>query len=161
MCRVLVSLLLFPLFLGACAVADLTQLALVLVGDAVLYIPSPSLTRDQTDAQSDARYAQFDARLTEMAGANERQLLGAMGRVPDNSYQLDDLTKVLQWRWDETYISPSCSPTYHGRPSGGYPPSLVHESCVVDWTVTKGTSQTYHWVGYGCRSVTLVSYPVP
>jgi hypothetical protein len=135
MCRVLVSLLLFPLL--AC---------------------------DQTYAQFDARTdAQFDARLSEMAGANERQLLGAMGRIPDNSYRLDDQTKVLQWVWDTSYISPSyispsCSPR---RGFGGYSPRLVRESCLVEWTVTKGTSQRYHWVGYGCRSVTLMSSPAP
>src|SRR5262249_1336600 len=33
---------------------------------------------------------QFDLRLREMAGTDERGLLGSMGRIPDNSYQLDD-----------------------------------------------------------------------
>ena len=61
MCRVLVSLLLFSLL--ACSIADQTD--------------------DQNFAQLDARYAQFDARLRGMAGANERQLLGAMGRIPN------------------------------------------------------------------------------
>jgi hypothetical protein len=31
----------------------------------------------------DQTYAQFDARLRGMAGANERQLLDAMGRIPN------------------------------------------------------------------------------
>ena len=39
-----------------------------------------------------------------MAGSNERGLLGGMGRIPDNSYQLDEDTKILQWRWDTSYI---------------------------------------------------------
>lgn len=106
--------------------------------------------------------AQFDARLREMTGTNERQLLGSMGRIPDNSYQLDDQTKVLQWRWDTSYISPGWAPTYYRRTwIGGFPPTLVREGCIVEWTVAKGTSQTYHWQGTGCRSVTLVSSPVP
>ena len=71
MCRVLVSLLLFSLL--ACSIADQTN--------------------DQNFAQLDARYAQFDARLRGMAGANERQLLGAMGRIPDTIYQVADQTK--------------------------------------------------------------------
>jgi len=78
MCRVLVSLLLFSLL--ACSIADQTD--------------------DQNFAQLDTRYAQFDARLRGMAGANERQLLGAMGRIPDTSYQVGDQTNVLQWWWD-------------------------------------------------------------
>jgi hypothetical protein len=76
MCRVLVSLLLFSLL--ACSIAI-------------------DQTDDQNFAQLDARYAQFDARLRGMAGANERQLLGAMGRIPDTSYQVGDQTNVLQW----------------------------------------------------------------
>ena len=54
---------------------------------------------------------QFDMRLREMAGIDERGLLGSMGRIPDNSYQLDDDTKVLQWRWDTSYISPGMPPS--------------------------------------------------
>ena len=132
MCRVLASLLLFSLV--AC-----------------------SLAIDQTGDQT---YANFDARLRQMAGANERQLLSAMGRIPDSSYQFGDQTKVLQWSWDTSYDSPSCSPRYHGRRSiGVYPPSLIRENCIVQWTLANGTSQTYHWQGYGCRSVTLVSFP--
>jgi hypothetical protein len=99
--------------------------------------------------------AQFDARLREMAGTNERQLVSAMGRSPDNSYRLDDQTKILQWRWDRSYISPGWSPPryYRGRSIDENPPTLVRESCRVEWTVSKGTSQTYHWEGDGCRSV--------
>jgi hypothetical protein len=114
------------------------------------------------DLTDDRSYANFDARLREMAGANERQLLGSMGRIPDNSYQLADQTKVLQWRWDTSYDSPACTSAYRGRRSiGVYPMSPVRENCVVEWTVSKGTSQTYHWQGVGCRSVTLVSMPPP
>ena len=128
MCRVLVSLLLFSLL--ACSIAI-----------------------DQTD---DVTYAQFDARLRGMAGANERQLLGAMGRIPDNVYQLGDQTKVLQWWWwDTPYNSPSCSP----RRGIGGDPSGLRDGCRVEWTVSKGTSQWYQWEGYGCRPDT-VSFPV-
>ena len=44
---------------------------------------------------------EFDMRLREMAGTDERNLLGGMGRIPDNSYQLDQDTKILQWRTDK------------------------------------------------------------
>ena len=35
------------------------------------------------DQTVDQTYAQFDARLRGMSGANERQLLDAMGRIPN------------------------------------------------------------------------------
>jgi hypothetical protein len=117
------------------------------------------LACDQTGERT---YANFEARLREMAGADERHLLGAMGRIPDSSYQLGDQTKVLQWWWDTSYGSPACTPTYLGRRSiGVYPTSSVRENCMVQWTVANGTSQTYRWQGYGCRSVTIVSMPAP
>ena len=109
--------------------------------------------------------AEFDLRLREMAGVDERGLLGSMGRIPDNSYQLDDETKILQWRWDTSYISPGMPPMYHrmGRgmwmPMGGFPPQIVREGCIVEWTVTKGATQNYRWQGNGCRSVTLAGSP--
>jgi hypothetical protein len=90
--------------------------------------------------------AQFDMRLREMAGASERTLVDAMGRIPDNSYQFDDGTKVLQWRWDRFYIIPSAP---------RHPPRLTHESCIVEWTVTEGASLAYRWRGNACRTVTL------
>jgi hypothetical protein len=111
--------------------------------------------------------AEFDLRLREMAGSNERNLLGSMGRIPDNTYQLDGETKVLQWRWDTSYISPGMEPMYTrvGRgiwvPMGGFPPILVREGCIVEWTVTNGATQNYRWQGNGCRTVTLVSTPPP
>ena len=111
--------------------------------------------------------ADFDLRLREMSGTNERGLLGGMGRIPDNTYQLDEETKVLQWRWDTSYISPGIEPMYTrvGRgmwmPMGGFPPTLVREGCIVEWTVTKGATQNYRWQGNGCRTVALVSTPPP
>jgi hypothetical protein len=124
MCRVLVSLLLFSLL--ACSIAV-----------------------DETD---ETTFALFDARLRRMAGASERQLIGAMGRIPDNSYQIGDQTKVLQWWWwDPSYDSARCSPR---RTS-----STLRDGCRVEWTMSKGTSQWYHWEGYGCRPDT-VSFPV-
>src|SRR5215813_2155948 len=79
---------------------------------------------------------QFDLRLREMAGTDERGLLGNMGRLPDNSYQLDDNTKVLQWRWDTSYINPGMPPMYRRIggmwvPLGGMSPMLVREGCIV------------------------------
>jgi hypothetical protein len=109
---------------------------------------------------------QFDMRLREMAGTDERGLLGSMGRIPDNSYQLDETTKVLQWRWDTSYISPGMPPMYQRiggiwMPIGGMSPMLVREGCIVEWTLTRGTTQSYRWQGSGCRSVALVSMPPP
>ena len=125
MCRVLVSLLLFSLL--ACSMAI-----------------------DQTD---DTTFALFDARLRGMAGASERQLLDAMGRIPDNSYRIGDQTKVLQWWWWNTsYDSPSCSP----RRGIGSNSLTLRDGCRVEWTVSQGTSKWYHWEGYGCRSDAVV-----
>jgi hypothetical protein len=110
---------------------------------------------------------QFDMRLREMAGTDERGLLGNMGRIPDNSYQLDDNTKILQWRWDTSYVSPGVAPMYQrvGRlwmpMGGGFPPTLVRENCIVEWTVNRGLTQSYRWQGSGCRSVTLIPSPAP
>jgi hypothetical protein len=104
---------------------------------------------------------EFDMRLREMAGSDERGLLGGMGRIPDNTYQLDEDTKILQWRWDTSYISPGWAPTYQrvGRsmwvPMGGIPPSLVRQGCIVEWTVTRGATQSYRWQGNGCSTVTI------
>ena len=111
--------------------------------------------------------ADFELRLREMAGSNERNLLGSMGRIPDNTYQLDEDTKVLQWRWDTSYISPGMAPMYTrvGRgmwmPMGGFPPApLSARAASWKWTgVTNGATQNYRWQGNGCRTVTLVSTP--
>lgn len=119
------------------------------------------LACDQTD---DRTYANFDARLRGMAGTSERQLLGLMGRIPDSSYQLGD-EKILQWAWDTSDGSPAC---VSRRGGVGFTPIMVigthrsnpdRENCIVQWIVSKGTSQTYHWRGYGCRSVDLMSFP--
>ena len=103
----------------------------------------------------------FDLRLREMAGSDERGLLGGMGRIPDNSYQLDEDTKILQWRWDTSYISPGWAPVYQrvGRgmwvPMGGIPPTLVRQGCIVEWTVTRGATQSHRWQGSGCSTVVI------
>lgn len=110
---------------------------------------------------------QFDMKLRGMAGSNERELLGSMGRIPDSTYQLDEDTKVLQWRWDTSYVSPGMPPTYQriGKgfwmPVGGFPPTFVRQGCIVEWTVNGGASQSYRWQGNGCRSVTFIPTPVP
>jgi len=99
----------------------------------------------------------FDTRLRELGGKPEREVIDGMGRIPDNSYQLDADTKVLQWRWDTSYVSPGMPPIYRRVagsmwiPMGGFPPSLVREGCIVEWTVTKGNAQSYRWQGNGCR----------
>ena len=99
-------------------------------------------------------------RLREMAGSDERDLLGSMGRIPDNSYQLDTATKILQWRWDTSYIA-EVGRAYQRvgwgmwMPIGGFPPTLVRQGCIVEWTVTKGSTQSYRWQGNGCTTVTI------
>jgi hypothetical protein len=120
---------------------------------------------------------QFDARLRAMAGSDERQLLGSMGRIPDNTYQLDADTRILQWRWDTSYVSPGVPPAYFGGgwgypfpgygwsgpwvPLGGIPPTLVRQGCIVEWTVAGRTTRSYRWQGRGCGSVTIESSPPP
>jgi len=41
------------------------------------------------------REAVFDNQLREMAGAPEAGLLKSMGRIPDNTYRLEDGTRIL------------------------------------------------------------------
>ncbi|MBV8409845.1 MAG: hypothetical protein JOY64_19610 [Alphaproteobacteria bacterium] len=112
---------------------------------------------DLTDAQLEARLARLDARLRAMTGDSERQLLNAMGRAPDTIFPQagppgDDQTTVLQWWWD----TPSCSPR---RIVDARTQMPVRDSfCTVEWTVSKDTSQNYHWEGYGCRSIPLANY---
>lgn len=104
---------------------------------------------------------EFDMRLREMAGSDERGLLGGMGRIPDNTYQLDEDTKILQWRWDTSYISPGWAPVYQRVgwgmwvPMGGIPPTFVRQGCIVEWTVTRGATQSFRWQGKGCTTVTI------
>ncbi|HSH99268.1 MAG TPA: hypothetical protein VLA02_01605 [Reyranella sp.] len=113
------------------------------------------------------REAIFDNHLREMAGTSEAGLLKSMGRIPDNSYQLEDGTRILQWRWDTSYIDPGMSPMYMrwggwGRgwggggwmPMGGFPPTLVRQSCIVEWTLVGSLAQGYRWQGAGCQKVT-------
>ena len=112
-----------------------------------------------------------------MAGSDERHLLGSMGRIPDNTFQLNADTRILQWRWDTSYISPGMAPTYVGGgwgwaypgfgwsgpwvPIGGIPPSLVRQGCIVEWTVADGATRSYRWQGRGCGSVTIHSTAPP
>jgi hypothetical protein len=113
------------------------------------------------------REAAFDSQLRAMAGAPETRLLSSMGRIPDNSYQLEDGTRILQWRWDTSYIDPGTAPLYTryggwglgwgGGPwtaMGGFPPTLVRQSCIVEWTMAGGSAKGYRWQGAGCQNVT-------
>lgn len=113
------------------------------------------------------REAVFENRLHEMAGASEAGLLKSMGRIPDNTYQLEDGTKILQWRWDTSYIDPGTPgiPYRWGgwgwgwgggwwAPMGGFPPTLVREGCIVEWTMVNSTAKGYRWQGAGCQRVT-------
>ena len=120
-----------------------------------------SLMGCATQAERDAL---FDNRLREMTGVSEARLLSGMGRIPDNTYQLEDGTRILQWRWDTSYIDPGVPPIYWGgrgrgwgggwwMPMGGFPPTLVREGCIVEWTMVSGLSQGYRWQGSGCRKM--------
>lgn len=114
------------------------------------------------------REAIFDNQLREMSGSPEAALLKSMGRIPDNTYQLEDGAKILQWRWDTSYIDPGIPPMYPGRwggwgwgwgggpwvPMGGFPPTLVRQGCIVEWTMVKSLAQGYRWQGAGCQKVT-------
>ena len=111
------------------------------------------------------REALFDSQLREMSGTPEAGLLKSMGRIPDNSYQLEDGSKILQWRWDTSYIDPGVQPLSWGAgaarwrggwwaPMGGIPPTLVRESCIVEWTLVRGAAQGYRWQGRGCQKLT-------
>ena len=40
-------------------------------------------------------------------------------------------------------------------PIGGFPPTLVRQNCIVEWTVANGATKAYRWQGNGCRSVNL------
>ena len=113
------------------------------------------------------RTAIFDNQLREMAGAPEAGLLNSMGRIPDNTYQLEDGSRILQWRWDTSYVNPGTPPMYQRFggwgwgwggglwvPVGGFPPTLVRQSCIVEWTMVSGTAQGYRWQGAGCQKVT-------
>jgi hypothetical protein len=111
---------------------------------------------------------EFDIRLREMAGSNERHLLASMGRIPDSTDQLDPDTRILQWRWDTSYISPGLPPSYvaGGRDGPwialrGIPPTLVRQDCIVEWTVTGGIARSYRWHGRGCGSVRFARSPAP
>src|SRR5882757_7817874 len=81
----------------------------ILASGLVLSIAALSMA-----ACADQSNQTFDMRLREMAGGDERQLLGSMGRIPDNSYQLNEGTRILQWRWDTSYISPGFGPAFVG-----------------------------------------------
>jgi hypothetical protein len=119
------------------------------------------LTGCSTQAE---REAIFDKQLREMAGASEAGLLKSMGRIPDNTYQLEDGTRILQWRWDTSYIDPGMPLLWGGwgwgwrgrgwMPMGGFPPTLVHQSCIVEWTLVSSAAQGYRWQGAGCQKVT-------
>jgi hypothetical protein len=113
------------------------------------------------------REAAFDNQLRGMAGSQEAQLLGSMGRIPDNTYQLEDGSKILQWRWDTSYIDPGSAPMYlrYGgwgwgwgggwwAPMGGFPPTLVRQSCIVEWTMAGGAAKGFRWQGSGCQKIT-------
>lgn len=113
------------------------------------------------------REAAFDNQLRAMAGVPEAGLLKSMNRIPDNTYQLEDGAKILQWRWDTSYIDPGMPPMYQRfggwgwgwggglwAPMGGFPPTLVRQNCIVEWTLVNGTAQGYRWQGVGCQKVT-------
>jgi hypothetical protein len=133
-----------------------------------LVVPALLLSVAACGPTRQEREAAFDTRLREMANASEAGLIGSMGRIPDNSYQLEDGARILQWRWDTSYIDPGSPPIYWApyggwgwgwrggmwTPVGGFPPTLVRQGCIVEWTMVGGAAQGYRWTGAGCAKVT-------
>ena len=101
--------------------------------------------------------ARLDRTFKALEGASEAQLITGMGRPPDNVVPLQSGAKILQWRRSENVYSP-------GTPgqimvSGGVSyylpgarPSVDHEFCLINWTVTNGIATQYHWQGE-CKSL--------
>jgi len=81
------------------------------------------------------REAAFDGKLRAMAGAPEAGLLNGKGRIPDNSCQPEDRTRILQWRWDTSYIDAGMPPIY--QRFGGWGGA--------------GAAQGYRCQGAGCQ----------
>ena len=106
-------------------------------------------------------------RLREMAGSNERALLGGMGRIPDNSYQLDEDTKILQWCWDTSYIVGGWAPTYQRvgwgmwMPIGGFPPTLVRRAASSNGRSPRATPSPIAGRAAVCNTVTIHATPPP
>ncbi len=41
-----------------------------------------------------------------------------------------------------------------GLATDDFPPTLVRQSCIVEWTMMGSAAQGYRWQGAGCRRVT-------
>lgn len=101
--------------------------------------------------------ARLDRTLKALEGATEAQLVTGMGRPPDNVLTMQSGDKVLQWRRSENVYS-SGTPGQFMVVSGvsyylpGVPPSVDHEFCLINWTVTNGIATQYHRQGE-CRSL--------
>ena len=99
----------------------------------------------------------FDRTLKALEGASEAQLITGMGRPPDNVVPLQSGAKILQWRrLENVYTSGTpgqimvVGNTSYYLP--GARPSVDHEFCLINWTVTNGIATQYHWQG-DCRSL--------
>lgn len=100
----------------------------------------------------------FDAWQRSLKNVPEPALIAAMGRIPEASYQLDERTKILQWRWNTAYLNPGIPPDYKllngvWTPSGGVAPSLVTEGCIAEWYVQDRRAIRYRWEGWACRAM--------
>lgn len=99
----------------------------------------------------------FDAWQKSLKGVPERTLIIAMGKIPDGSFQLDQRTRILQWRWDTSYITKGVPPDYRlvngvWVAQGGVAPQLVKEGCIAEWFVEDGRAARYRWEGWACRA---------
>lgn len=94
----------------------------------------------------------LDARI----GMTEPELVRAMTRMPDASYQQDASTRMLRWTYDMSYTQRGTSPDYiYTRPTGiipvgGTPDRQIVQACNVEWLLTDGKTVGYSLRGKGC-----------
>lgn len=97
----------------------------------------------------------FQAYLNRQLGKSEADLVRAMRRMPDASYQPDTATRMLRWQFETTFTTPGKSPEYVAVgtsivPVGGRAPASSTEVCNVEWLIEKGVARSYTTRGKGC-----------
>lgn len=99
----------------------------------------------------------LDRTFKALEGASEAQLITGMGRPPDNVVPLQSGAKILQWRRSENVEKSGTAGQVMAVGGTSYylpgaRPSVDHEFCLINWTVTNGIATQYHWQGE-CRSL--------
>lgn len=94
----------------------------------------------------------LDARLKPLVGSSQAALVAAMGRPPDGLAEGATDVVNLQWYWRRTRaIAPSLlAYSYAGgtiRPIPLSASGIVHDECLLDWTVQRGIATAYRWRG--------------